>query len=113
MNTMPKLPRSEIVGLIILWVLVSGILVLVDLVFLGSLRLLDPVLGPYPSLTELSLAKALPVVALITLIGAIVLHRFRLNALAIVCGLLPVAHGMIVARYALRYLLEAFTRHPL
>src|SRR5579859_4186168 len=110
---MPKLPRSEIVGLIILWVLVSGILVLVDLVFLANLGLLDPVLGLYPSLTELFLAKALPAVALITVIGAIVLHRFRLRGLAIVCGLLPVAHGIIVARYALKYLLEAFSRHPL
>ena len=109
---MPKLPRSEIVGLISLWVLVSGILVLVDLIFLASLRLLDPVLGPYPSLTELFLAKMLPAVAVIILIGAIVLYRFRLYALAIVCGLLPVAHGIIVARYALKYLLEAFSRHP-
>jgi hypothetical protein len=110
---MPKLPRSEIAGLVILWVLVSGILVLVDLVFLTYLGFLDPVLGPYPSATELFLAKALPAVAVVTLIGAIVLHRFRLHVPAIVCGLMPVAQGVIVARFALRYLLEAFSRHPL
>ena len=109
---MPKLPRSEIVGLIVLWGLVCGILVAVDVVFLNSLGLLDPAAGPYPSATELAAAKAFPVVAAVTLIGAILLSRFRRLAPALVCGLVPVVHGIVVARYALRYLLEAFSRHP-
>ncbi|HEV2356237.1 MAG TPA: hypothetical protein VGZ23_01275 [bacterium] len=110
---MLRLPRSEIVGLIVLWVLASGILVFVDWIFLANVRLLDPALGPYPSPAELFVAKALPAVAVVTLIGALVLYRFRRYALAVVCGLLPVAHGIFVARYALRYLLETLSRHPL
>jgi len=110
---MLKLPRSEIVGFLILLVVASACLVSIDLVFLNSIRFLDPALGPYPTSTELLAAKALPIIAVITLIGAIMLYRLRRYALAIVCGLLPVAHGIFVARYALKYLLEAFSRHPL
>jgi hypothetical protein len=110
---MLKLPRSEIVGLLILLVVASACLVSIDLVFLNSMRFLDPALGPYPTSTELLAAKALPIIAVITLIGAIMLYRLRQYALAIACGLLPVAHGIFVARYVLKYLLEVFSRHPL
>lgn len=115
---MLRFANPKVVAAFAFSAIVSGFLVLVDWVFLDSLRLLDPArgspyTGPQPSPPELYAAKALPWFAIITLVGGLGLYRLRRDLLALVCYVLPIAFGIIVASFAFGFIFAACSSAPL